>query len=87
MTESKKEVFIPKNLFNTKENPKQLEIDMIKGGQKVNIIGGKKRITPILLSPKKKLKLSDRKVKEKSLSPDMEVEGSEFISIPNIEAV
>jgi len=74
VTEGNKDVFIPKNLFNNKESTQPPVIDKIKEGQKVNIIGGKKRITPILLSPKKKLKLMvDRKFKEKSLSPDLEV--------------
>jgi len=87
MTESKKDVFIPKNLFNTEESTKSLVTDITKEGQKVNIVGGKKRITPILLSPKKKLKLMvDRKFKEKSLSPNMD-EVSEDISIPNIKTV
>lgn len=73
VTEFKKDVFIPKNLFNNKESTKPQVMDIIKEGQKVNIIGGKKRITPILLSPKKKLKtMVDRKFKEKSLSPDLE---------------
>jgi len=73
MTEFKKDVFIPKNLFNNKESTKPQVKDIIKEEQKVNIIGGKKRITPILLSPKKKLKtMGDRKFKEKSLSPDLE---------------
>ncbi|XP_050059659.1 chromatin assembly factor 1 subunit A-like [Aphis gossypii] len=87
MTESKKDVFIPKNLFNTEESTKSLVIDITKEAQKVNIVGGKKRITPILLSPKKKLKsMVDRKFKEKSLSPNMD-EVSEDISIPNIKTV
>ena len=61
-------------------------MDIIKEGQKVNIIGGKKRITPILLSPKKKFKsIEDRKFREKSSSPDLEV--TEDIPIPNIKTV
>ncbi|XP_060851378.1 chromatin assembly factor 1 subunit A-like isoform X2 [Rhopalosiphum padi] len=87
VTESKKDVFIPKNLFNTKESTKPPVMDIIKEGQKINIVGGKKRITPILLSPKKKIKsMVDRKFKEKSLSPDMD-EVCEDIPIPNIKTV
>lgn len=38
------------------------------------MVGGKKRITPILLSPKKSVKIiADRKIKEKSWSPDVEM--------------
>lgn len=86
MTESKKDVFIPKNLFNNKESTKAPVMD-IKEGQKVNIVGGKKRITPILLSPKKKFKsMVDRKFKEKSLSPDLE-EVCKDIPVPNIKNV
>jgi len=85
--EHKKDVFIPKNLFNNIESTKPPVLDKIKEGQKVNIIGGKKRITPILLSPKKKLKsMADRKFKEKSLSPDLE-EVCEDIPITNIKTV
>ncbi|CAI6364406.1 unnamed protein product [Macrosiphum euphorbiae] len=87
VTESKKDVFIPKNLFNNKESTKPPVVDIIKEGQKVNIVGGKKRITPILLSPKKKFKsMVDRKFKEKSLSPDLE-EVCEDIPVPNIKTV
>lgn len=87
MTESKKDVFIPKNLFKTEESTKLPIIDITKEGQKVNIVGGKKRITPILLSPKKKLKsMVDGNFKEKFLSPNMD-EVSEDIPIPNIKTV
>jgi len=48
--ESEKDGLIPNNLFDNKESPKPL----VKQEQKFDIIGGKKRITPILLSPKKK---------------------------------
>jgi len=87
MTESKEDVFIPKNLFNNKESTKPPVMDTIKEGQKVNIVGGKKRITPILLSPKKKFKsIVDRKFKEKSLSPDLD-DVCEEIPVPNIKTV
>ncbi|XP_025191363.1 chromatin assembly factor 1 subunit A isoform X2 [Melanaphis sacchari] len=85
VTESKKDVFIPKNLFNTIESTKPLVMDIAKEGQKINIIGGKKRITPILLSPKKKLKsMVDRKFKDKSLSPNTD-EVCEDIPFPDIK--
>lgn len=70
MVESEKSSFTPKNLFNVKESPKLLVQNVINEEQKVNIIGGKKRITPILLSPKKNFKsVTDMKLKEKSPSP------------------
>lgn len=52
VAESEQDGFIPKNVFNNKETPKP----KVKEEQKVNIIGGKKRIQPIFLSPKKKFK-------------------------------
>lgn len=61
--------FIPKNLFNVKESLKQSS----KEEQKINIIDGKKRITPILLSPKKNVKLgTDKKSLKRSLSPEID---------------
>lgn len=72
--ESDKGSFIPKNLFNVKESQKP----PTKEEQKVKIIGGKKRITPILLSPKKNFKLgTDKKSMKRSLSPDIEIVGKE----------
>lgn len=70
-----KSEFAPKNLFDINENPKlPVKEVVIKEEQKVNIVGGKKRITPILLSPKKKLKvISDKTFKEKSPSPGIEI--------------
>lgn len=60
---------IPKNLFDIKEG----SIPSTKE-QKVNIVGGKKRITPILLSPKKNFKIkADEKPKEKSPSPEIDI--------------
>ncbi|VVC40868.1 Chromatin assembly factor 1 subunit A,Armadillo-like helical [Cinara cedri] len=45
---------------------------LFKQEQKVNIVDGKKRITPISLSPKKKLKLViEKKPREQSWSPEM----------------
>lgn len=66
--------FIPKNLFNHEKCPNQPTKDVMKEEQKIIIVGGKKRITPILLSPKKNFKsITDRKPKEKSLSPEHEI--------------
>lgn len=70
VSESTESDFIPKNLFNHEKCPK----DVVKEEQKVNIVGGKKRITPILLSPKKNFKsITNRKPKEKSQSPELEI--------------
>lgn len=75
--------FVPTNLFDVNENPKPLVKDVIKQEQKVNIVGGKKRITPIFLSPKKRFKsVADKKLGEKSLSPKLECE---VMPIPNDE--
>lgn len=69
---SDKGSFVPKNLFDNKESLKLPVQEIIKEEQKINIVGGKKRITPILLSPKKKFKLiAERKSREKSSSPEM----------------
>lgn len=77
--------FVPKNLFDVNENPKPLVKDVIKQEQKVNIVGGKKRITPVLLSPKKSFKsVADKKLREKSLSPKLEFE---VMPLPNDETV
>lgn len=77
--------FVPKNLFEVDENPKLVIKDMIKQEQKVNIVGGKKRITPVLLSPKKNFKLvTNKKCREKSLSPKLECE---VMPIPNDETI
>lgn len=66
--------FTPKNLFNVKESLKPLT----KEEQKVKIVGGKKRITPILLSPKKNFKLgTDKKSMKRSLSPEIEIVSNE----------
>lgn len=70
--ESNKGSFVPKNLFDNKVSLKLPAKDVIKEEQKINIVGGKKRITPILLSPKKKFKsIAERKSREKSWSPEM----------------
>lgn len=67
--ESEKSHYIPKSLFNVKDSLKL----PVKEEQKVKIIDGKKRITPILLSPKKNLKLkADNKSMKRSLSPEIE---------------
>jgi hypothetical protein len=72
--ESTQSDFIPKNLFNIEKCPNQPIKDVVKEEQKVSIIGGKKRITPILLSPKKNFKcLANQKPKEKSLSPELKI--------------
>lgn len=69
VTISVKSGFIPKNLFDNKEGPKPPTKE-----QKVNIVGGKKRITPILLSPKKNLKVkADERPQEISFSPEIEI--------------
>lgn len=65
-TEADEKSFAPKVLFSPKVQVK----DIMKEEQKVNIVGGKKRITPILLSPKKHLKtVTEKKPREKSCSP------------------
>lgn len=72
--ESEKDDFVPKNLFKINESPKPSVNSLGKEEQKVNIVGGKKRITPILLSPKKNVKLITKKQpNEKSPSPEMEM--------------
>jgi len=68
MVESEKDSLKSNNLFDNKESPKLL----VKREQKVDIIGGKKRITPILLSPKKKLKIQSNST-GKSFSSEMEI--------------
>lgn len=79
VADPKKNNFIPKNLFNVKENPKL----QTKEEQKINIVGGKKRITPILLSPKKKFKLLRDIPKEKILSSEMKIACEETSIIAN----
>jgi len=67
VAKSEKDGLIPKNLFNTKASAKSLVKE-----QKINIIGGKKRITPILLSPRKSLK-TEKKSSKKVFSSEMEL--------------
>lgn len=62
--------FIPKKLFDVKDNVKP----QTKEKQKINFVDGKKRITPIFLSPKKKIKLlSNDEPNEKSGSPEIKI--------------
>lgn len=75
----------PKSLFNIKNNPKLK--DAIKEEQKINIIGGKKRITPVLVSPKKTSKPVVKQSKEKSLSPEKRVIIDEETLISNDKTV
>lgn len=77
--EQEKTDFVPKDIFNVKKISSQM-----KEEQQINIVGGKKRITPIFLSPKKKFKsLMNRMPRDKSLSPEIKIVNASIIN-PNL---
>lgn len=78
-----KSSLIPKNLFNVNESLKL----PAKEEQKVKMIDGKKRITPILISPKKNFKfVTDKKSIKRSLSPEIEIVAKEA-KLPEVTIV
>lgn len=85
ITPEKINKFCPKNLFNSKITQKSTVIDLKKEEQKINIIGGKKRITPILLSPKKRFNTLVNKKRSSSPILSITIDESSNSDVDKVE--
>lgn len=79
-TELEKVGIVPKALFNDKDKSLKMSV---KEEQQVKIVNGKKRITPILISPQKKFEVDHgKKPREQCWSPEMKI-ACQGTSVPN----